>query len=191
MIWFTSDTHFFHEKILTAGAGRPFLGLEEMHETLIDNWNNTIAKNDIIYFLGDLSLGKTKPTTELIKRLNGKKHWILGNHDSPNTEQKNSFEFVKDYYVLKYENHRYVLFHYPIFSWEGKDKAYIHLHGHCHGENNSRSDRLYYDNLKFDVGVDNNNFFPISIVTIENKIKERAEKYFAEISGYSENEKGL
>ena len=37
-IWFTSDTHFFHDKIVEYSQ-RPFASVEEMNEELIARWN--------------------------------------------------------------------------------------------------------------------------------------------------------
>lgn len=38
-IWFTSDTHFFHDKVVEYSQ-RPFAGVEEMNEGLIARWNS-------------------------------------------------------------------------------------------------------------------------------------------------------
>ena len=69
----------------------------------------------------------------------------------------------KDYYELEYESNFFVLFHYPLEEWNKFYRGAYQLHGHQH--NNS----LYnYENLqkglrRYDVGVDANNFKPVSI----------------------------
>lgn len=55
MIYFTSDTHFFHNNIIKA-CNRPFASVEEMNDGLIKNWNNTVSPKDTIYHLGDCAL---------------------------------------------------------------------------------------------------------------------------------------
>ncbi len=77
--WFISDTHFYHANIIKY-CNRPFNNVEEMNQILIDNWNENIKKNDIVYFLGDFSF---KPN-EVINRLNGNIIFLLGNHDKSN-----------------------------------------------------------------------------------------------------------
>lgn len=50
--WVTSDQHFNHRGIID--LCRPeFNSVEEMNEVLIRNWNNTVAKDDIVYVLCD------------------------------------------------------------------------------------------------------------------------------------------
>ena len=59
MIYFISDTHFYHKSIIPY-CKRPFASIEEMNKKLIDNWNYTINDDDTIYFLGDFSFGNLK-----------------------------------------------------------------------------------------------------------------------------------
>lgn len=42
MIYFTSDLHFYHEKIIHH-CNRPFRDAQEMNEKLIQNWNSIVA----------------------------------------------------------------------------------------------------------------------------------------------------
>ncbi len=51
-IWFTSDTHFGSKRTLDLSK-RPFKTVKEMDKALINNWNKNIAKNDIVFHLGD------------------------------------------------------------------------------------------------------------------------------------------
>ena len=52
MIFFTSDQHFCHTKIITM-CNRPFAGIDEMNGTLIANWNSAVSDADEVYILGD------------------------------------------------------------------------------------------------------------------------------------------
>ena len=80
MIFFTSDLHLGHENCIRL-CNRPFSSIEEMDETLIENWNRKITGKDTVYILGDLIYRSQKPPEEYLRRLRGKKHLILGNHD--------------------------------------------------------------------------------------------------------------
>ena len=76
-IFFTSDLHFGHKNILKY-CNRPWNSVEEMDEGLIQNWNNTVGKDDIIFNLGDFAFASNQRWRELISRLNGKHYLILG-----------------------------------------------------------------------------------------------------------------
>ena len=139
---------------------------DEMNKKIIANWNNIVKANDEVYILGDVTLKGASNANTVLSQLKGKKYLIKGNHDHF-VEEKNFhsyiFEWVKDYYELEYESNFFVLFHYPLEEWNKFYRGAYHLHGHQH--NNS----LYnYENLqkglrKYDVGVDANNFKPVSI----------------------------
>jgi calcineurin-like phosphoesterase family protein len=94
-IWFTSDTHFGHERIIEL-CDRPFSSVEEMNETMIERWNEVVHPQDWVVHLGDVSLGKIADTLPMVKRLNGRKMLTVGNHDR-------IFLGNKPNYVVKWE----------------------------------------------------------------------------------------
>ena len=53
----TSDLHFGHKNILEYDK-RPFSSIEEHDESLIENWNSLVRPQDLVYCLGDITLGK-------------------------------------------------------------------------------------------------------------------------------------
>lgn len=94
MRWFTSDQHIGHENILHLGDGRPFKNLPHMHSVIVNNWFNTLAPEDEIYFLGDVAMGQVEVTLNVFKALPNKKYLIPGNHDKifPKLNSKNRIE---------------------------------------------------------------------------------------------------
>ena len=75
-----ADTHFNHSNIIEY-CNRPFINKEEMNKTLIDNWNNVVGKEDIVYHLGDFGFGNKEYLKDIVPKLNGKIFLIKGNHD--------------------------------------------------------------------------------------------------------------
>ena len=62
---------------------RPLRGLEEMNKGIIHNFNSIVRRDDILYIPGDLIKYRIPESqaNELIKRINGRKILIRGNHD--------------------------------------------------------------------------------------------------------------
>lgn len=163
--WFTSDPHYGHANIIKY-CNRPFTSVEEMDEALIENHNSLVKPNDIIYYLGDCTWYGSDKTKKIFSRLNGKKKLIRGNHD----HDKNLapyFEYVRHYDTIKIGDVRLALMHFPILSWDGQQHGTIHLHGHTHNTiDNSGT-------LRFDVGVDSWNMYPVNLEQIIELIPKR------------------
>ena len=178
MIYFTADTHFCHSNII-GSCQRPFNDVSEMNVQIINNWNTMITNHDDIYILGDFMYkGDPKEANDILSKLKGKKYLVKGNHEKylENPHFKPGvFEWVKDYFVLSYKGMDIVLFHFPIFQWHKSHKGSIHLYGHIH----NRAIRIpeFGENIKvlgpkaINVGVDVNDFYPVSIEQILGKIK--------------------
>lgn len=79
MIFFTADTHFGRGNVIQL-CDRPFSSVEEMDETMIQNWNGRVSGNDTVYILGDMFF-RNANAQDILKRLKGKKRLIVGNHD--------------------------------------------------------------------------------------------------------------
>lgn len=168
MIYFTSDMHFYHEKIIKYSS-RPFKDVKKMNDALISNWNKVVSSNDEVYILGDVSLKGGLLVSEVLGQLAGKKYLVTGNHDKFHKDsqfQDYLLEEIYPYHELKYKNTLFVLFHYPITEWNGYRKGAIHLHGHLHSPPEYNHDNKEKGLKKYDVGVDANGMKPVSIEDI-------------------------
>ena len=132
-IFYVADTHFGHANVIRYD-NRPFKNIEEMDETLINNWNNVVKKEDIVYILGDFCWKKENEWIDILDRLNGKKVLIRGNHDlkQMSSKLKNKFEDIKDYKEIYDNGTKVILSHYPIPFWNGQFRDSVHLYGHIH-----------------------------------------------------------
>ena len=147
-VFFTSDTHFWHNNICRY-TNRPFDSVEQMNEELIKRWNNKVKPGDQVYHLGDFSFGTPQQALSIKKRLNGQVHLLKGNHEKTTLAIASEFVWVKDYYELNINKQAIVLMHYPLESWNRMGHGAYMFHGHCHftlAESKGK---------KIDVGVDN------------------------------------
>ena len=55
LIYFTSDLHFYHDNIIHH-CQRPFWSSDDMNDSLIENWNDTVSPDDEVYILGDVTM---------------------------------------------------------------------------------------------------------------------------------------
>lgn len=164
-IWFSADLHLLHYKI-TNICNRPIIP-EEHDEWLINRINSVVDKKDEFFILGDVSMGSRTKTDALLDKINGRKHLILGNHDN-NIHNSTRFESISqiknfNFSSESYPNIHLVLCHYPIASWERKVHGAGHLFGHTHA-------RFQNTGLSFDIGVDANDYYPLNLEQVMNKM---------------------
>ena len=151
MTWFISDTHFNHENIIEY-CNRPFANAEEMNRYIINQWNNIVDKNDLVYHLGDFALQSDKEAViNLVNQLNGNIILILGNHDRHGKQWFLDCGFVEVHKSLIISN--YLLSHRP----QTVDKLaenMVNIHGHIHN---------------YDKGLDKNKYINVSCEVVDYK----------------------
>lgn len=132
-VWITSDTHFNHKNIIKY-CNRPFVDVENMNKELIERWNNTVAKDDIVYHLGDFMLGSRSGLNTMVSKLNGRINIVLGNHDNLKYMDyiNAGFNRVYDRPVLIQDY--IILSHAPKFT--NLSTPYINIFGHVHDDPN-------------------------------------------------------
>lgn len=177
MKYFISDHHFGHDKIIQM-AKRNFVNVYEMNKHMIEAWNSVVTNDDEVYHLGDIAHKiHFNKVSNILLELNGKIHLVVGNHDYKYLDKiSKRFESVNEYlhfpYVHEGKEYKFVLFHYPIGSWNGRFRGSIHLHGHTH--NNAIDDTTGKDihGHIMNVSVEHLDYKPISIVEVINRFKD-------------------
>ena len=181
-VYFTSDTHFNHANII-GFCSRPFKNVNEMNETLITNWNRVVGVDDIVFHLGDFCLGGSAEWTNVLNRLNGKIYLIVGNHDMKNLRQSyyDRFEEIVMQKHIEIGKQKIYLNHCPFLCYGGAYKDTWQLFGHVHtSKNNTGKDASRLNMLfptQYDVGVDNNNFTPVSFDQVKAIIQKQVEQF--------------
>jgi calcineurin-like phosphoesterase family protein len=181
-IFFTSDTHWRHKNIIKF-CNRPFSDVSIMDEAFIQNWNRTIPEDGIVFHAGDFAMtGQIDFIRYLVSRLNGSIYLIMGNHDYQNRFDR---PVIKEIFgdrvmdvceLIVYDERlsnkscNFFISHYPHLFWH---RGSYHLHGHVHsGINSTANEKVPYHSMRYDIGVDNNDYNPISY----NKLVENVFK---------------
>ena len=181
-LFFTSDTHFFHENVINF-CNRPFESNEQQTIELIKRWNEVVPKDGIVFHSGDLAwTGDIGRILSLVKSLNGTIYLISGNHDYQNKLDREviknifrsyngDFMDIANLLVVKDNNQQMTICHYPMLYWPNNA---IMLHGHVHsGPKSTARDIVPFHPMRYDIGVDNNNYYPISYKNLMNIITEQ------------------
>ena len=179
-IFLTSDTHWGHERIIEF-CNRPFKDVEEMNYKLIDNWNKKVPVDGLVFHLGDFAWGGYPFWKNIRSQLNGRIILIKGNHDEKNmtpTAEQELFDYVTFQMKVEIEGRKVYLNHVPFLCYGGTyrdPKGLVYqLFGHVHSGPGAKG--LDIDRLKmlfptqYDVGVDNNNYEPVSWAEVNDKI---------------------
>lgn len=197
-LYFTSDLHLGHANIIQI-CNRPFSNIEEMDSTLLENWNLIIEEDDTVFVLGDFSwrLGNSQ-IHYYINRLKGNKVFIKGNHD----KNEKAFPVLYDGFInikvrdsddKKFQGYQHItLCHYPMLSWYQSHRGAWQLFGHWHTLPDNqplrrvedhesdyiKEEYIFMDRIRqyqYDVGVDQNNYAPVSYNTIKNYFMKNLE----------------
>ena len=107
-----------------------------MNELMVTEWNNAVSPGDLVYILGDVAFLPASKAAEYMKRLNGDKILVEGNHDRKLLNDpvfRSCFKEVHKYLDINYNGHKCVMFHYPIAEWDQMHRGALHFHGHLHG----------------------------------------------------------
>lgn len=162
-IWFCSDPHYNHAGIVRGTSNweglrgtRDFDTLRHHNDTLVDNINQVVKEDDLLFCLGDWNFGSYKNHDnvsgigEFRNRINCRDvHLIYGNHDTEirkDYKLQSYFSSVQDYLELqvamqypgkvqgvKAIKQHIIMSHYAMRVWNRSAKGSWMLYGHSHG----------------------------------------------------------
>ena len=197
-IFFTSDTHFQSQRALTLSK-RPFISTEDMNWTMVERWNKVVRPEDTVYHLGDFG------ERDWLRYLNGNiilqcgnyekreidLHWksfdefkesmirigfkdVIGYKEFGHFKLEPDNDIESEYHDLSAElifNHEpeYLRNLNPLLGTNGSYGLFGHIHG-----------RQKIKRWGIDVGVDANNFTPMSIKDIQFFIQALKKGYYDE-----------
>ncbi len=164
--FFIADNHFGHKNVIEFEKEdgellRNFLTLDDMHEHMIEKWNNVVKLHDTVYVLGDVVINRK--AFPLLHKLSGRKILVKGNHDIfPIMDYLEYFDDVRAYKVLTADG--IICSHIPIHP-DSLERWKFNVHGHLH--NNSVNDKRY-----FCVSAEQLNYTPIALDELRVRLNE-------------------
>ncbi len=186
MRFWTSDWHLGHQRIHEFEPGRMILGdtIEERDRELIKRFNSIVGPDDDLMVLGDVAMGDISYSLPLVANFVGNLHLVPGNHDRCWIGDKRSRNWQDRYEAVGFNivpeqcealigETLVNVCHFPYTGESDSDREDRYtgfripesdtpiIHGHVHGawKTNGR---------QFNVGIDANEFFPVSDEEIEN-----------------------
>ena len=176
-VFLVSDTHFGHNGVCKFMQNdgvtklRPWETSEEMDEAMVKLWNERVGKNDKVYHLGDVVINRK--SLGIMRRLNGDKVLIRGNHDIfKDEEYSQHFRELRAYHVMN----GMILSHIPIHP-DSLGRFGVNIHGHTHS-NRVMMPKLHnrgvevIDPRYHCVCVEQTDFRPILLEDVFKRIKE-------------------
>lgn len=135
--WITADLHFSHSNILKFNpATRQYTDSTHMDEMMILDWNNNVQPQDTVFILGDVAFCNVQKATSIVRRLNGRKILVEGNHDVKLVQDIDfvaCFEEIHKYHEINVNGNIVCMSHYPMLEWNQCHRGSIMFHGHVHG----------------------------------------------------------
>ena len=143
-----------------------------MDHALIQNWNKVVSEDDIVFHLGDFAFADKSKWRQIANALKGRKYLIQGNHDRSDDIPTECFEAVGDMMQVS-------IYDTELATWAGINRSICNLHGHIHSTpdlNGTGFDIVIAKNApwnQYDVGVDRNNFTPVSYEDLKTIFTKR------------------
>lgn len=182
MRYFTSDLHIGHASL---ARWRGFCDAAAHDEMILSRLQESLTPADELWILGDV--GKANVATIRLVREHipcERVHIVLGNHDERSKfASAGGFASVEHYMEVGKEatdGYKFCMSHYPMLDWNRAMNGSYMLHGHIHsmphelhmapGATQEHHQGWYGYNeacrekrkLRFDVGVDANDYRPVS-----------------------------
>ncbi|ELZ42404.1 hypothetical protein C463_10840 [Halorubrum californiense DSM 19288] len=159
MEYLISDLHLDHDNIIDY-CDRPFSSVEEMNETIVENWNDSIDPGDEVLYGGDLTIqSSASALLDWLDELNGEIVFVLGNHDNTVLEKLDRVQFVREY-QFEYRGVPFHAVHDPADD-PSNPKGWL-LHGHHHNNWPGQFPLIDHNNRRVNFSVELLDYKPLN-----------------------------
>lgn len=160
-IYFISDLHLGHKRILEFEPNLRFGNTVDEHDTILIERMKSVCNNkrDILYICGDVAMDKDK--LQLLHEIPARKILVRGNHD---VYSDDAYRLVFDAIVGFFCYKGHWVSHAPIHPHELRGRR--NIHGHVHRNSVLNSTGVGYDPNYINVCVENCEGRPINFAEI-------------------------
>jgi len=158
MWFFTADEHYGHANIIKH-CKRPFEDVETMGEELIRRHNSVVRNDDVVVHAGDFTMCRKSRAREYLRQPNGRHIFLRGSHDR-------WLDNAHEIWEREIDGQYIVVCHYAMRVWPRSHYNSWQLYGHSHG-------MLEPVGKQWDIGLDNNGFYPVSLEQICHIMRSR------------------
>ena len=180
VVYITSDWHLGHRNVAKWRESYTYPPLHpDLHdEFILEQYRKTVTKRDIVWFLGDIIMDPKY--LEVVKELPGRKHIVLGNHDTkPDSLARGItardlvevFENVVG--LVKYKD--VWLSHAPVHTTELRGKVNLHGHTHINVIQDQKDGEVIDDPRYINCCVEHTHFAPMSFQKLRPRINKGKE----------------
>lgn len=147
-----------------------------MTKGLVGNWNSVVAKEDIVYHIGDFAMGDKNKIPEIRAMLNGKIILVYGNHDCKHNGQlmpqiiNGGFDAIHKELYVTVDGIKLYLNHIPDMAFVSNEAAQYHICGHVH-------QAFTRANTIINAGVDVCGYRPVSLEFLINQPEIKGEPH--------------
>lgn len=155
-----------------------------MTEKLLDLHNERVKPEDHFYNLGDVTMIRggalqQQQLCDMVRKFNGHKRLIMGNHDHFPVEAYVRAGFEKVMAMQMFDNIRFT--HIPIHP-QSMGSAIANVHGHIHDTPSpppvvSKDDKRSVVKPYINISMEMINYKPISLEEVKDLIKIEVEKH--------------
>lgn len=170
-IFVTSDL-WFNRPI----GEQSYMTNDEYNNMIIDNWNDTVGKNDIVYVLGGFGIGDCY---DIVLKLNGEIHFLNSVFSHADADFRNLIKegvknsvdvnlkkriFFENNQILAISEVDCILSYFPLSDWAGKSTDTFCFHGYTDNHN------LNENNISCKIDVWK--YSPLNINDVKNDISK-------------------
>ena len=155
-VFFISDLHFGHKNLIKNLRN---MSVEESDKLIINNWNKTVTKKDIVYVLGDITMEDPSHIEHYLSQLKGVIRIIGGNHDVRHSCKKIVNLGIDMMGCMEYKG--FICTHIPVHP---RELQFFkgNIHGHVHKNGRHEDEEAYnIKNKYFNVCCEFINYTPI------------------------------